>query len=133
MHKASTTQVRRIILIQMLATLVISVFLLVFDKVYAWSSLAGGMTATLANAYFAWKVFAKQQESEPEQILATYFRAEVGKIILTVLLFIAAIKLIKPISIVTLMGVYLFNVMIPWLASFYLNDDRLNWRAKNVR
>lgn len=131
MHKASTTQVRRIILIQMLATLVVSGILLVIDKVYAWSSLAGGMTATLANAYFAWKVFAKQQESEPEQILATYYRAEVGKIILTVLLFIGAIKLIKPISIVTLMGVYLFNVLIPWLASFYINDDSLNWRAKN--
>ncbi|TNF37168.1 MAG: hypothetical protein EP315_03055 [Gammaproteobacteria bacterium] len=133
MHQASTTQVRRIILIQMLATLIVSVFLLIFGKIYAWSALIGGMTATLANAYFAWKVFAKRQETEPEQILATFYRAEVGKIFLTVLLFIGAIKLIKPLSVVTLMGVYLFNVLIPWLASFFLNDDSLNWRAKNGR
>ena len=133
MLKASTTQVRRIILIQLMASLILSALLLVLGWVYAWSALAGGLIATLAHAYFAWKVFGKQQETEPEQILATYYRAEVGKIILTVMLFIGAIVMIKPLSIVTLMGVYLFNHLIPWLASFILPDDSLNWRTKNVR
>ena len=128
---ADTSQVRRIILIQLLATVMVTGLMLFFDWVYVWSSLAGGMTATLANVYFAWKVFAKQQETEAGQILATYYRAEVGKIILTVMLFIGAIVIIKPLSIVTLLGVYLFNILIPWLASFYINDDDTNWRTKN--
>lgn len=133
MFKASTVQVRRIILIQLLATLVLSGLALVFGWVYGWSALTGGLIATLAHAYFAWKVFGRQQETGPEQILATYYRAEVGKIILTVMLFIGAILMIKPLSIVTLLGVYLFNHMIPWLTSFILPDDSLNWRTKNVR
>jgi ATP synthase protein I len=130
--KASTTQVRRILWIQLLATLLVSGLLLVFGGVLAGSALIGGLIATLGHAYFAWKVFGKQQETQPEQILATYYRAEVGKIVLTVMLFIGAIVMIKPLSIVTLLGVYLFNHLIPWLASFFLPDDSLNWRTKNV-
>ena len=132
MHKASTTQVRRILLIQLVATIALSVALLALDSVYAWSGLAGGLIATLANAYFAWKVFAKQQESEPEQILATYYRAEVSKIILTVMLFTGAIVMIKPLSMIPLIGVYLFNTIIPWLVS-YVDDDSETWRLKNGR
>ena len=131
MLKASTTQVRRILMIQLIATIAISALMLIFGWVYVWSALAGGLIATLTSAYFAWKVFGKQQETEAEQILATYYRAEVGKIILTVMLFIGAIVMIKPLSIVTLLGVYLINHMIPWLASFFINDDNLIRRTKN--
>ena len=132
MHKAGTYQVRRVIWIQLLVTLLVSGLLLVFDGVLAGSSLAGGFIAILGHAYFAWKVFGRKQEARPEQILATYYLAEVGKIILTGMLFIGAIVMIKPLSFVTLLGVYLFNYMIPWLASYFLDDDSLNWRTKNV-
>ncbi|MFW2371718.1 MAG: ATP synthase subunit I [Gammaproteobacteria bacterium] len=133
MEKTSTRQIRQIILIQLGTAFALSAGLLMIDPVYSWSALTGGLIATLANAYFAWKVFAKQQESKPEQILASYYAAEVGKIILTVMMFIGAIVLIKPLSIITLMGVYMFNHMIPWLASFYINDDDLIRRYKNGR
>ncbi|MDH5472093.1 MAG: ATP synthase subunit I [Gammaproteobacteria bacterium] len=132
MQKASTIQVRRILMIQLVATVALSVTLLVLGTVYVWSGLTGGLIATLANAYFAWKVFAKQQESEPEQILATYYRAEVSKIILTVMLFAGAIVIIKPLNMIPLIGVYLVNTMIPWLVS-YFDDDSKTWRLKNGR
>ncbi len=132
MLKASTTQVRRIILIQLLVTLGMSAVLLLLGKVHAWSALTGGLIATLAHAYFAWKVFGKQRETEPGQILATYYRAEVGKIVLTVMLFTGAIVAIKPLNIIALLGVYLINHFIPWLTSFFVDDDGQNWRAKNV-
>jgi len=122
MLKTSTTQIKRIILVQFVAALAISSLLLVLDVVWFWSSLTGGMIATLASAYFAWKVFAKQQQTTPEQILASYYAAEVGKIILTIMLFTAAILMIKPLSIIALMGTYLFNQFTPWLASFYMDD-----------
>lgn len=132
MLKASTTQVRRIILIQLLVTLGLSALLLLLGKVHAWSALIGGLIAALAHAYFAWKVFGKQQETKPEQILATYYRAEVGKIILTAMLFVGVIIAVKPLNIVALLGVYLINHFIPWLTSFFVDDDGQNWRTKNV-
>lgn len=122
MLKASTTQIKRIILVQLLMSIVISSPLLVLDMVWFWSALTGGMIATLASAYFAWKVFAQQQQTTPEQILARYYAAEVSKIILTIMLFAAAILMIKPLSIIALMGTYLFNQFIPWLVSFFIND-----------
>ncbi len=131
MLKTSTKQAKSILLLQFLTTVSIAAVALVFDWIYVWSSLAGGMIATLANGYFAWKVFAKQQETKPEQILTTYYGAEVGKVILTVMLFAAAIVLIKPLSISIFMGAYLINTMIPWFASFYVDDGSLNRRAKN--
>lgn len=123
MQKTSTKQIRRILLMQLLATIVISVCLLVFEQIYFWSALAGGLIATLANAYFAWKVFVRSQESAAEKILATYYGAEVSKIILTVMLFTAAIVMIKPLSMITLISVYFFNQFIPALVSFFLPDD----------
>lgn len=123
MQKTSTNQIRRILLIQLLATIAISALLLVFDQLYFWSALTGGLIATLANAYVAWKVFFKQQEEKPEKILASYYGAEVSKIILTVMLFSAAIVMIKPLSIITLLSVYFFNQFVPALVSYFLPDD----------
>ncbi len=123
MQKTSTNQIRHILLIQFLATIVISVILLVFDRVYFWSALTGGLTATLSNAYFAWRVFIKSQETEAEKILVSYYGAEVSKIILTVMLFTAAIVMIKPLSMITLISVYFFNQFIPALVSLVLPDN----------
>ena len=95
-----------------------------FDKTLAISALAGGMTACMANGYFAWKVFGRQQEASENQILSTCYKAEVGKIILTVSMFVVVFNLIKPLNVIALMSAYLLITMIPWLASFFINNDK---------
>jgi len=110
----------------------------VFSGPIAISVVAGGLIASLANGYFAWKVFAKQREVESAQILKTYYGAEVGKIILTVMLFVFVFNTVKPLNVIALMGAYLLITMIPMLASFFINTDKdddgknKNWREKNV-
>lgn len=126
MLKTSTTQIRHILLTQGVTSIVLSVLLLAHDVVWFWSALTGGMIATLASAYVAWKVFAKQQQTTPEQILTSYYGAEVGKIILTIMLFTAAIVMIKPLNIIALMGMYLLNQFTPWLVSFTFDDSNEN-------
>ena len=130
MHKVSSTQIKKLVLLQFAFGFCISLCALLISQSLAISLLAGGMIASLANGYFAWKVFAKQQETESAQILSTYYRAEVGKIILTVMLFVFVISVIKPLNVIALMGAYLLITMIPWLASFFVNDDDNNWRDK---
>ncbi len=122
MLKASTTQVWRILAIQLLVALFVTIVSLFWGWLYAWSALVGGMIATLGNAYFAWKVFAKQNETTAEQILVTYYGAEVGKVILTVMFFTAAIVMIKPLSMVTMVVAYVLNYMIPLLASLFIKE-----------
>lgn len=133
MLKTSTTQIKIIILLQFVASFIAGASGLALSQSLAISLLAGGTIASLANGYFAWKVFARQQETESAQILSSYYRAEVGKIILTVMLFVFAISVIKPLNVIALMSAYLLITMIPWLASFFVNDDDRNWREKNVR
>lgn len=123
MLKTSTTQIKKIVLIQFVTSLMAGVFSWLFSQSFTLSVLTGGLIASMANSYFAWKVFAKQREAESAEILSTYYRAEVGKIILTVMLFVAAFIAIKQLNVVALMCSYLFITMIPWLASFFINDD----------
>ena len=130
MLKTSTTQIKKILLIQFVASLIAGAVSWIFSQSIAIAVITGGLIASLANGYFAWKVFAKQQETEHAQILSTYYRAEVGKIILTVMLFVFAISVIKPLNMIALMGAYLFITMIPWLSSFFINEDNTNWREK---
>jgi len=113
---------------------------LFFGQSIAISVFVGGLIASVTNAYFAWKVFIKSKsaadDAQPAQILTTYYGAEVGKIILTVMLFMTAFSAIRQINVIALMCAYLFITMIPMLASFFINTDEddanTNWRDENV-
>jgi len=113
---------------------------LFFSQSGAVSVFTGAMIASLANSYFAWKVFIKSKsavdDAQPAQILTTYYGAEVGKIILTVMLFVTAFSAIKQLNVIALMCAYLFITMIPMLVSFFINTDEddanTNWRDENV-
>ena len=133
MLKVSTTQIKRIVFIQFAASLIAGLLSLLINESWALSVLAGAMIASLSNAYFAWKVFSRQKETESAQILTTYYGAEVGKIILTVMLFVTAFNVIKPLNVVAMMGAYLIITLIPVIASFVFNDDDItNRRDENV-
>ena len=134
MLKTGTTQIKKIVFIQFTASLMASLLIWLIDAALVISVITGAMIASLTNAYFAWKVFSKQKEAKSNEILITYYGAEVGKIILTVMLFVAAFNVIKPLNIVALMCAYLFITLIPVLASFFFNDDDVdaNRRKENV-
>jgi len=127
-----TTPVRRGIQLQLLLVVVLAGLLLVIERSLALSALAGGFIATSAHIWFAWRAWAGEP-TEPGQILGMVYRAEVGKIILTVMLFIAAFVMIKPLSVVSLMAAYLLTTWLPWLASYFWADDSKTGDIKNVR
>ncbi len=132
MLKTGTTQIKKIVFIQFVTSLMAGVICWFISQSIAISVFSGAMIASLSNAYFAWKVFSGQKEQRSSEILTTCYGAEVGKIILTVMLFVAAFSTIKPLNVVALMSAYLFITMIPVLASFVFNDDNTNRREKNV-
>ena len=134
MLKTGTTQIKKIVFIQFTASLMASLLIWLIDAALVISVITGAMIASLTNAYFAWKVFSKQKEAKSNEILITYYGAEVGKIILTVMLFVAAFNVIKPLNIAALMCAYLFITLIPVFASFFFNDDDVdaNRRKENV-
>jgi F0F1-type ATP synthase assembly protein I len=108
---------------QLILTIVLSLlWLSFFDIVKAYSAFAGGMIATTATAWFAYKVF----RIGPEQVsldraaatmLASAYTGEIYKIVLTGALFICAFVLIRPVSGLALLITYFVIHMTPALVS----------------
>ena len=121
-HQRSRQQVLRFILTQLVVTIVLSAILLFFDRVVAYSSLMGGLIATLANAWFAIKVFRVKPTVAAETLLTTFYVGEIGKFVFTGAMFMIAFVLIKPISIVTLLLTYLFIHITPAVQNVFVKD-----------
>jgi len=111
--KQAERLVRWFILTQLMTTLVLAAALLIYDYTVAYSALAGGMVATLANAWFAIKVFQVKSEETPETVLTTFYVGEIYKFVFTGAMFVIAFVLIKPLSIVAFMGLYFLIHMTP--------------------
>ncbi len=118
---------------QMLLTAAISAVMLFFDEVMAYSALTGGLIATIATAWFAYKVFRVSPDSAAQSMLASAYMGEIYKIILTGALFLCAFVLIRPISAVALLITYFVIHMTPALVSTFSNsaDDTQIKREKD--
>lgn len=113
LNQASRRQALRFIIAQLITAFVLSAILLIFDCVAAYSSLAGGLIATLANAWFALKVFRVEPTVAAETLLTTFYVGEIYKFILTGALFVIAFVLIKPLSVAALLITYFIVHMTP--------------------
>jgi ATP synthase protein I len=116
-HRQSKAQAALYIKSQIDLTIIISASCLLFDLVFAYSALTGGLIATVSNAWFAYKVFRVSPESPPESMLASAYMGEIYKIILTGALFVCAFVLIEPVSAVFLLMTYFVIHMTPALIS----------------
>jgi len=124
-HQQSKKQAILYIKSQMLLTAAISAVIFFFDEVMAYSALTGGLIATIATAWFAYKVFRVSPDSAAQSMLASAYMGEIYKIILTGALFLCAFVLIRPISAVALLITYFVIHMTPALVSTFSNgaDD----------
>jgi ATP synthase protein I len=116
-HQQSKKHAIKYIMSQLVLTIAISAVLFFLDVVMAYSALTGGLIATIANAWFAYKVFRVSPDSAAQTMLASAYMGEIYKIILTGALFICAFVLIKPISAVALLITYFVIHMTPAMVS----------------
>jgi len=120
-HRLSQQQAIRFVLAQMLVTITLFAILFIFDRVVAYSSLTGGLIASLANAWFALKVF-RVKPTVAENLLSTMYVGEIYKFVLTGTMFVIAFSLIKPISVVALLLTYLLIHMVPAVQNVLTKD-----------
>ena len=123
-NRVSRQQALRFILTQLLATIALSAILLIFDFVIAYSSLAGGLIATLANAWFAIKVFRVKPTVAAETLLATFYVGEIYKFVFTGAMFVIAFIMIKPLSAVALLVTYFLIHMTPAVQNAFGRNDQ---------
>lgn len=121
-HRQSKRQAVNYIKSQLILTIAISIILLFLDVVMAYSALTGGLIATIASAWFAYKVFRVSPDSAAQNMLASAYMGEIYKIILTGALFICAFVLIKPVSAAALLITYFVIHMTPAMVSAFDNS-----------
>jgi ATP synthase protein I len=128
--EASHRQAFRFIITQLVATIVLSAVSLIFDFTIAYSSLTGGLIATLANAWFAIKVFRARPTVAPETLLTLFYVGEIYKFIFTGAMFVMAFVLIKPINVVALLVTYFLIHMTPAVMNALSREALNNSREK---
>lgn len=122
----ATKQALRFVTAQLLATIVLSVLLLVYNYTAAYSALAGGLIATVANAWFALKVFRVKAANTPETLLTTFYVGEIYKFIFTGAMFVMVFVTIKPVNVVVLLLTYLLIHMTPAVVNVLSKDTFSN-------
>ena len=116
-NRSTARQARGFIIAQLATTILLSALLLGWYWPEGWtaaySALTGGMIATLANAWFAYKVLGSRPSDEPVTVLRGFYWGELNKILFTCAMFVAAFVLIRPVNAAALLAVYFFVHMTP--------------------
>ncbi len=104
---------KRILIAQVVATLVVTLLGLPFGLRPAMFALIGGATATIANGLFAYWVFGGYRADEPGRLLMQIYGAEVLKLTLIAAAFLGAIIWLQPVSPLALFGGFLVVQIFP--------------------
>ncbi len=112
--------VHRITLAQLAALVPICLLLLVFDKVFAYSALSGGLIAIVPQAYFAALAFRWRGAQSAKAIARSSYAGEVGKFVLSVAGFAVVFATIRPIDGLAVFAGYLAMLAIQITGSWLL-------------
>jgi ATP synthase protein I len=115
MHQTDARQVKRVLVMQIGMTLVLTSLAFLFGSLIALSVLIGAAVCTLANGVFAFGVFGRYRAAQPGQLVMRFYAAEVLKIVVILALFGAAIALIEGLNLPALLGSYFLVQVLPVL------------------
>ena len=89
----------------------------------AIGALAGGGISVLLSLWVAVRVFAVPAKAGPQAIFAAFVRAEVGKLVMAVVLFSAAAIFLSHVFI-PLVVTFVATLVVNWLALIFTRRDR---------
>ena len=113
MQNLDAHRAKRILIAQVVATLVVTLLGLPFGMRPAMFALIGGATATIANAVFAYWVFGSYRAGEPGRLMMQIYGGEVLKLTLIAAAFFGAIIWLEPVSPLALFGGFLVVQVFP--------------------
>ncbi|MFL3653934.1 MAG: ATP synthase subunit I [Halioglobus sp.] len=90
--------VHRITWVQLALLVLGSLFLLLFDRVIAYSVFSGGFIAIVPQAYFALRAFSWRGARSAQAMARASYAGEVGKFALSVAGFALVFIMLRPIS-----------------------------------
>ena len=99
MSNLKTPPVYKVTIAQLAATVFIAVIsLLISGIILAYSLLLGGLISAVPNSYFAFHAYRYQGARNSQNVVKGFIRGELGKIIMTVVLFALSFTLITSLN-----------------------------------
>ena len=118
--------VHRITWVQLALLVLASLFLLMIDRVIAYSVFSGGLTAIVPQAYFALYAFRWRGARSAQAIARASYVGEVGKFALSVAGFVIVFTMLRPISGLAVFAGFLAMLVIQIIGSWLLLKG--DWR-----
>jgi ATP synthase protein I len=115
MTQSDARQAKKILLSQLILTLILSAAGGFFSLTIALSVLVGAGASAFASTLFAYWVFRRYQAQEAELMVMRFYSAEILKILLVLGIFAAAFVLIEGLNIPVLLGAYFIAQVLPAL------------------
>ena len=99
MSNLKTPPVYKVTIAQLAATVFIAVIsLLISGIILAYSVLLGGLISAVPNSYFVFHAYRYQGARNSQNVVRGFIRGELGKIIMTVVLFALSFTLITSLN-----------------------------------
>ena len=94
--------VYRIVLLQLILTVISASLAWLYSDVAAYSALLGGLTCALPNAYFVWRAFRYSGARSTVQVVQSFYQGESWKFVLTALSFAVIFQRVEPLNVLAL-------------------------------
>ncbi len=109
----------RMLVLQVVLTLILAVSGLALSQDAALSILIGGGACILATALFAATVFGPYRAGRPEALLGKIVGAEIGKLLLVVGIFVYAFAKVKGLVVPAMLAAYFAVQVLPAMIAPY--------------
>lgn len=92
-----------------------------FGTVHGYSALLGGLIAVIPNAFLALRLSVPRRDPGAKALLRAAWLGELGKLVLTVLLFSIVFLSVRPLAAAPLFATFVVTAMVP-LAGLLIRD-----------
>ena len=114
--------VQRLLLVQCLTGVALAALLFLWDVQAAYSALTGAAIGFLPNLYLALRVFDLSKGRSARSTLRAFYIGAAGKFIVTVALFIVALRLISPLNVLAMFGGFIAIQVVHWATPLLVTD-----------
>tara|TARA_B100001057_G_C22712463_1_gene896359 strand:- start:594 stop:980 length:387 start_codon:yes stop_codon:yes gene_type:complete len=97
-----------------------------FGKIVAYSSALGSLICVIPNAFLASRIEATKGTSKAKVLVSAAWIGEIGKLALTVILFISVFQLVKPLAILALFIGYISTQLVLFIGFFMHNKQEMD-------
>lgn len=127
MQNLPSEKIREVVIKQLVMTMLIAAAWYLIGKEQALSALIGGLGATIANALFGFWVFSAYKAAEPGKMLGKLYMAEAAKLVLTGLIFLAAILYYQELKLAAMLITYfIVHVIASFLVAMHGRESAKN-------